>query len=183
MIFYQQSLLICLIFIHQVWYSATGTPLLQLPSLSIQNNNLTTTTLQCISSLLKTPVNNSIHPADPYTYRVPDTSVKVVFYDYGDRMEESCAQLCLNKASRDVPMYGRDPTKRIGRGLNYNAFQVFLTLNPWSTMEWGMWSATLKALTRFVEIYVPVEFEFDVTIENPAGGDDYIVGLGRFGSL
>lgn len=50
-------------------------------------------------------------------------------------------------------------------------------------MTWDMWRATLVGLDHFVSNYQAVGMLFDVEIRDSKGGEEFLTGLGRLGSL
>jgi len=65
----------------------------------------------------------------------------------------------------------------------YSSLSIDLTLNPWTLMTWDMWRATLVGLDHFVSNYQAVGMLFDVEIRDSKGGEEFLTGLGRLGSL
>jgi len=125
----------------------------------------------------------SLLPLDPYSYEVPNSLVTVTTYSYVAAIPEACARLCISKANRYMLLNVRNFEEPIRQHLKYSSLSIDLTLNPWSTMTWDMWRATLKGLEHFVSAYQAVGLDFDIVIRDPKGAGEWMTGVGRMGSL
>ena len=169
----------------QSFLLAWATPPLRHSSPSLPGKPTFNQTCQsCVLSISRPSLNYSLPPPDPYEYHVPNSPITVTFHSYQKSIPEACARLCISKATREINLHrGKYSHDIIERHLTYQALCTRLFINPWPMMEWGMWNATVIALSHFVSISSDLGMQFDVELDDPSGGDRFVIGLGELSKL
>ena len=117
-------------------------------------------------------------PTDPYSRRIPNSDVTIVFRNYTIAISGSDSRRCIEEALGDVLTHGDGMHRKVQAARLYAWGTVELSIVPLGSMRWLDLSYAAKSLLAWLRDYDSVDMNLDIVIQGIG-----LVGTGRLANV